>query len=209
MSDSCWIETFSGVRFQILEPTPEMVNIEDIAHALSNQCRWTGHVSRFFSVAEHSLWVSRLCEPQDALWGLLHDASEGYLCDLSRPIKYGSGIGPHYREIEERLMTAICERFGLPAEMPKSVKFADNTLLFTEKKQLMTAIEWDGDSVQKWNAEFGQSIADIQLVGYEPYGAKHLFLERFRELEKAQRWAEISKDISGDDIERMPFEHGA
>ena len=194
MTDSCWIETFMGKKFYILNPTEEMVCIEDIAHALSNQCRWTGHVSRFYSVAEHSIWVSRLCTPRDAMWGLLHDASEAYLCDLSRPVKHGSGIGPMYRQLEAKLMAVICKRFGLPEEMPHSVHAADNAMLFAEKKQLMTSIEWDNDSIHTWDASGGKNL-DVQIVGYGPYGAKHLFLERFRALEKAAKYQQASDEI--------------
>jgi hypothetical protein len=74
------ITTFSDVRFWPLLPNPDDIRIEDIAHALSNQCRFAGHAREFYSVAEHCVRVSQLCRPEEALWGLLHDASE----DLSQ-----------------------------------------------------------------------------------------------------------------------------
>src|ERR1035441_1601867 len=80
------ITTFSGVRFWPLIPNPADIRIEDIAHALSNQCRFGGHTREFYSVAEHSVRVSQLCTPENALWGLLHDASEAYLSDVTAPI---------------------------------------------------------------------------------------------------------------------------
>lgn len=194
MSDSCWIETCSGKKFYVINPTVEMVCIEDIAHALSNQCRWTGHVKRFYSVAEHSLWVSRLCKPEDAMWGLLHDASEAYLCDLSRPVKHGSDIGPIYRQIEAKLMAVICEKFGLSVDMPKSVHEADNAMLFAEKRQLMTAIAWDQESKDTCHVlEVPEAKAEI--VGYGPYGAKHFFLQRFQRLEKEQSYRRLREGI--------------
>src|ERR1035441_7448066 len=73
-----FIGTFSGLRFWPLDPDPDKILIEDIAHALAHQCRFGGHASKFYSVAEHSVHVSKLCAPKDALWGLLHDASEAY-----------------------------------------------------------------------------------------------------------------------------------
>src|ERR1017187_10636100 len=76
------ITTFSGIHFWPLLPNPADIRIEDIAHALSNQCRFAGHAREFYSVAEHSVRVSQLCPPEDALWGLLHDASEAYLTDV-------------------------------------------------------------------------------------------------------------------------------
>src|ERR1019366_9954250 len=80
------IRTYSGVRFKPLDPDPA-VGISDIAHALANQCRFGGHSSAFYSVAQHSVRVSEICAAEDALWGLLHDASEAYLVDVPAPLK--------------------------------------------------------------------------------------------------------------------------
>ena len=71
-----YIETVSGRKFYFLNPNPEDIDIEDIAHALSMQCRFTGHTKWFYSVAEHAIWVSYLVPVHLALEGLLHDASE-------------------------------------------------------------------------------------------------------------------------------------
>ena len=53
-----WMQTHSGLRFYPLDPRPEDIRIEDIAHALPMICRFNGHCSRFYSVAEHSLNVA-------------------------------------------------------------------------------------------------------------------------------------------------------
>jgi hypothetical protein len=79
-----FLGTFSGLRFWPLDPEPEKILIADIAHALAHQCRFGGHASKFYSVSENSVHVSRRCAPEDALWGLLHDASEAYLVELPR-----------------------------------------------------------------------------------------------------------------------------
>jgi len=141
-----WIQTFRGVQFWPLDPRPEELLIEDIAHALSMQCRFTGHVREFYSVAEHSVRVSnraaQLAGKDEILaallgrWGLMHDASETYLFDLARPVKHSPGM-VGYREAEARLMSVICERFHLPQEEPKQVRLADNELLSTEARDLM------------------------------------------------------------------------
>lgn len=144
--DAVWIETYSGKKFHLLDPQPDEVCIEDIAHALAMMPRFCGHTQRFYSVAEHSIHVSQTCESQDALWGLLHDASEAYIADLSRPVKHCTPVGPPYLEVEARIMAAVAAKFGLPEKMPPSVKHADTVLLFAEKEKLMFGLDW-GD---KW-----------------------------------------------------------
>lgn len=129
-----WIQTFTGRQFWPLDPRPEDIDLEDVAHALSNLCRFTGHCREFYSVGEHSVRVSWACDPGDAVWGLLHDASEAYIADMSRPVK---GNMPAYKAMERVVMAAVCERFGLAIEEPASVKRADNVLLFTEARDLM------------------------------------------------------------------------
>jgi hypothetical protein len=120
------ITTLSGIRFWPLLPNPGDILVEDIAHALAHQCRFGGHASKFYSVAEHSVHVSELCPVQDALWGLLHDASEAYLIDLPRPLKLLPEFAP-YREAERQLQRAVAARFGLPEDQPASVTEADDT----------------------------------------------------------------------------------
>jgi hypothetical protein len=124
-----WIQTFSGVEFYPFDPLPSEILIEDIAHALSMQCRYAGHVRRFYSVAEHCVRVAELLPIEDRLWGLLHDASEAYLVDLPRPIKRHSEIGRLYREAEAVLMESICDRFNLAPVEPDSVGVADKAML--------------------------------------------------------------------------------
>lgn len=105
-----WIQMHSGIAFWPMDPRADEVRLEDIAHSLSLLCRFGGHCSRFYSVAEHSVHVARLCSPEVALWGLLHDASEAYVVDLPRPIKRQL---PEYAEIEGLVQFAIAEHFGL------------------------------------------------------------------------------------------------
>jgi len=106
------ITTFSGISFWPLLPNPDDIRIDDIAHALAHQCRFAGHTRLFYSVAEHSVRVSQLCRPEDALWGLLHDASEAYLSDVPAPLKELPEFEP-YRAAERNLQGAVAQRFGL------------------------------------------------------------------------------------------------
>src|ERR1035437_8189217 len=133
------ITTFSGIRFWPMLPNPADIRIEDIAHALSNQCRFGGHAREFYSVAEHSVRVSQHCPPEDALWGLLHDASEAYLCDVPAPLKELPAFEA-YRAAERSLQGTIATRFGLAPEQPESVGDADRTILRVEIRDLLTSI---------------------------------------------------------------------
>lgn len=171
-----WCQVYPARRFWPLDPRPEEIEIETIAHALALQCRFGGHCREPYSVAEHSLRVSYHCDPEDALWGLLHDAAEAYLCDLPRPIKCQPEYAV-YREHEARIMAAVCERFGLPPQMPQSVRVADEVLLATEARDLI------GPHVlTEWRLAYAP-LDDGYLI--EPLHwsmAKRAFLRRFEGL---------------------------
>lgn len=134
-----FIQTYSGVKFFPLDPRPEDVRFMDIAHALSNACRYTGHCRHFYSVAEHSVRVSWHVPPEDGLRGLLHDASEAYLHDLARPIKASPGLA-FYRQQERRVEDVIMAVFGLQAEQPLAVTIADDRMAATEQRDLMLEV---------------------------------------------------------------------
>ena len=153
-TEDTFISTFTGKKFWPLNPQIDEVFIEDIAHSLSLICRFTGHTYCFYSVADHSLRVSRLAEKltmaqhgalslrvtaarEMALWGLLHDASEAYLCDVPSPLKRVPGFGQLYKGFERSLMGVIADRFELSPHEPSMVKDADRILLQTEMRDLM------------------------------------------------------------------------
>ena len=169
-----WMLTATGRQFWPLDPRPEEIDIEDIAHSLAHQCRFAGHCRFFYSVAQHSVLVSKVVPPEHAAWGLLHDAAEAYLVDLPRPIKRYSEMGDLYREIEGRLMRVICERFGLSAKEPLSVKFADDVLLMTEKRDVMPP------SPEPWR-ETAEPMEQI-IRPWTPNRAKIEFLRRVAEM---------------------------
>lgn len=139
-----WIQTRSGIRFDLLEPTVDMVDILDIAHALSNICRYTGHVRFPYSVAQHSVLVSDQLPPELRLQGLLHDATEAYVGDVATPLKR---LLPDYERIEARIWGVIAARFRLPVELDPRVKLADATLLQAERAVLLdkSPEPWDAD----------------------------------------------------------------
>ncbi|GAB9224901.1 hypothetical protein BDS110ZK18_67100 [Bradyrhizobium diazoefficiens] len=166
-----WIQTYTGRKFWPLDPRPEDVHIEDIAHALAMQCRFGGHCLRFYSNAEHSVLVSRF-SGDDALAGLLHDGSEAYLLDMLSPIKQ---FMPDYKAAEKRCQAAVYRAFGLPEVTPPAVKLADRRVLRTERMQVMA------DTGEPWVVDSEQPL-DTEIVGLAPLHARGLFLERFAEL---------------------------
>lgn len=172
-----WIETVSGIKFEFLDPKPDMISIEDIAHALSMNCRYSGHVKAFYSVAEHSVWCSYIVPPEHALAALLHDASEAYITDIASPVKQYLS---NYKEMEDVIMTAISKKFGFQWPMHKAVKYADLVQLSTEAYQLMPGKgeNWNmWDDIQRPAFEEGVAISC-----WQPALAKQEFLKRFREL---------------------------
>lgn len=166
-----WIQTRTGRQFFPLAPDPDEIEIEDIAHSLAFLCRFNGHCRDFYSVAEHCIRVSRLVSPENALWGLLHDASEAYLCDLPRPVKYQL---PTYREHEDRLQRVIAAKYALGWPEPADVKRADDALLATEKRDLM------GPEPASW--ELAAAPLPERIVPLPPARARAAFLARFAEL---------------------------
>lgn len=137
-----WVQTWNGVKLRILDIKPEDFNIDDIAHALSNQCRFTGHTKQFYSVCEHSIRVCNYIDDtypgnhREAYAGLMHDASEAYLSDIARPFKNLPEF-KFYREIEDSIMHKIAERFEFDWPMSDIVKEADDVLLGTEARDLI------------------------------------------------------------------------
>jgi hypothetical protein len=168
--DGHLICTYTDRWINPLDPDPEQIDLEDIAHALSNLCRFTGHCFKFYSVAQHSVHVSEIT---DSLWGLLHDASEAYLSDIARPVKLQTGFGGTYRRAETRLQKAVTESFKLPWPMPPEVKDADDLLLGAEMRDLMP-YRWQGP---EW---------DKPIDPWLPPKAKRRFLERY-ELLKSRK----------------------
>lgn len=190
-----WQRMLSGRRLDLLNPSPADIEIEDIAHGLARVARWNGQTvgPHAFSVAQHSLLVETIAGEIDAEWpaqwrlaALLHDAPEYVVGDLISPFK--TAIGLDYKAFELRLLTAIHERFGLPAILPTDVqsriKAADRIAAYFEATQLA------GFSTEEATIYFGQprdlaaETAHV-LAGLEPWDTAQVqlaFLSRFRDL---------------------------
>lgn len=132
-----WMQTAHGRQFWPLDPRVEEIHLDDIAHALSMQCRYGGHSLRFYSVAEHCVHVASKAPAGLELSALMHDASEAYLTDVIRPVKAHLA---NYKEIEANLERRIAERFGLPWPMQTEVKSLDERILQDERAQNMSHV---------------------------------------------------------------------
>lgn len=167
------IITASGRYVNVFDPDPDTIFIEDIAHALANQCRFGGHTKRFYSVAEHcivAIYNNRMLPVNILQWLLLHDASEAYLCDLPRPIKQHLCLSA-YSDIEDRLMKVIAERFRLcqlTDNQRNLIHTIDMEMLATERRDLLVQDDrvWDClNGVKPYNDKL-LALGHPELVKY-------------------------------------------
>lgn len=185
-----WIQTHTGRKVFPLWLKASDVCIEDIAHHLSHLCRFTGATKEFYSVAQHSVYVSLQCvdglkNADDgernllALCGLLHDASEAYLIDLPRPLKRHADFA-FYRTAEADAMLAIASAFDLPARFQElaCIKQADGRVLATEARDLMAPLHPEWRSLLEPYPR--------RIYGWSPELAKSVFVSRFEELTRAR-----------------------
>ncbi len=171
--DATWIQTASGRQFWPLNPCPSEISIHDIAHALANKCRFTGHCRDFYSVAQHSVIVSNLCrDPIDMKWGLLHDAAEAYLPDIAAPIK---PLIQGFDAIEEAVLRCVAHTFNLPWPYSAAVKHADLVALESERISLMAR------PPKPW-AVTGTVKPTGPIAALSPADARRLFLDQWNEV---------------------------
>lgn len=184
--DYRYIETYTGKLFHIENPVN--IDIEDIAHSLSMQCRYTGHSSRFYSVAEHSVLVSYIVDSKFAKSALLHDASEAYISDISSPFK---PLLENYKELEDRIMLSVADTFDLPPNFHEAdaVKLADVQALKLEAFYLVPSkgAAFKGLEKVEWPDLYGEDYwQEDRDFGFPPEKAKQLFLDRWRGLKNCK-----------------------
>ena len=161
-------------QFYFCNSGPDIVYIEDIALALSNLCRFTGHLDEFYSVAQHCVLASYLVPAEFALEALLHDASEAYCNDIAAPLK---ALLPDYRGIEKWVEGLISQKFGTPETISPEVKQADLIMLATERRDLFI------DDDTEWAILRGiQPTNEFTINPLLPRQARKLFMERWHEL---------------------------
>jgi 5'-deoxynucleotidase YfbR-like HD superfamily hydrolase len=167
----------SGAIFDYQNPWNSGFTIEDIAHGLSNICRYAGQCRAFYSVAEHCLHVSEVAKGHEYA-ALLHDAAEAFIGDVPGPLKCQLS---DYRQVEGEVERAIFSRFGLPTPLPKEVKNADMRVLASEQAQIMRP------GTDSWAQTSGLAYADITVLHLPPADAKQMFLDRFEYFSSRQR----------------------
>ena len=128
--------TYTGRRFWPTDPHPDDICLVDIAHSLAVQNRFCGHTREPYSVAQHCVLASDLVTIDMALEALFHDASEAYIVDIPRPLKYSPGM-EGYKPIEAKVQRVICDKYGLPFPLHEEIKMVDNLLGHAEMRDLM------------------------------------------------------------------------
>lgn len=174
---SC-IKTYTGVMFDPLNPDPQLIDIVDIAHALSMLCRANGHFRSFYSVGQHSINCMREAKARGytervQLACLLHDASEAYLSDVTRPVKQEL---PEYLDIEKPLQNTIWNKYldeTLSQEEYDQVFEIDDAILYHEFVALM-------DSQLSDTVPALSSVTEFAFIGFEQ--CEKEFLRLFRQL---------------------------
>lgn len=177
-NNELWIQTYKGNKFYLENPK---FDIEEIAHSLSLQCRFTGHIKDFYSVAEHSILVAGLTKELEgpAFEGLMHDAHEAYFSDLASPWKQ---VVPDYKRVEHSLEVAMRSEFNLPPVITEIVKMSDWVALFIEARALLNG------TLDDWRAPEGvRELADKKFEFFAPVclvprEAERMFMEVYEYL---------------------------
>ena len=166
-----WILTSTGKRFDLFEPDADMIDPRDISQSLAHLCRFNGHTREFYSVAQHSCIVAELVPEEHKLAALLHDATEAYLGDMTRPLKQWM---PDYLGFEDIVWASVCERFDLAIDLPACVRQADMIALATERRDLMPSDPaiWDClvgiepmiETIRPWSAAEARNTYHQRLM---------------------------------------------
>lgn len=167
------MHTFTGQKFYPLNPDIDTIVLEDIAHSLAHKCRYNGHTSEFYSVAQHSVLVSRAAASHK-LAALFHDAAEAYLPDVSRHIK---DLLNGYKEVEERLEAMIAEKFGYEYPYNEEVIRCDNAILRDEVLALFPSY-----SISDWPYISTVQPLGIEVHPWSPAQAESEFLNEAKKL---------------------------
>lgn len=178
-----FIETVTGDLFYMSKPT---FDIEAIAYALAKNCRFNGHSSIMFTVAQHSVLVMEIMERQnkydmacwqgDPLEGLLHDATEAYLTDIPAPFKH---LLPDFRAVDGQLETTLREHFKLPSKKTFACQRADWIALFLEADVHMRS----------------RGTIFVDPHGYRDLALNHPTYRDLRDQVREQGWRDVAENF--------------
>jgi len=171
-----WIQTSSGKKFSYLDPQPESICRRDIIIALSREQRYAGHALFNYTVGQHSVLCSQMIDQTYALQAFMHDFAEAYIKDIPHPLKMliDEESGGVLKDIEHRIMYAICDKYGVSYPFPREVKKADMRMMATERKYLL------GPSPEPWDVE--EEPYDIRIEYLEFYQVVNWMWSRWKEL---------------------------
>lgn len=181
---SRYIVTYTGRKFHPLDPTSNAICLLDIAHALALTNRYGGHTKYPYSVAQHSILISRALLDygyEAAIWGLFHDATEAYLGDIVSPLKRSRNMDG-YCEVEKELQRLIGDVFLLPQKIPSIVKVADKYIYFKEVKQLFSSRQ-----LKNIQPEYSSGTTLFENLKIEPWDwqyAKDQFMVCYEEVSR-------------------------
>lgn len=178
MTPPPWTITYTGRRVDPKSLRPSDLSIRDIAHSLSQLCRFGGHCPPFYSVAEHSIHTSRLLPSELALAGLLHDAAEAYLGDMVRPVK-AWGCSEEYRQAEAHILNAIGQIFSITQFDHPLVRRTDEVMLATEADLLFPS-----EDTSEWGLNALPTPKIMHLPHWDGFQAETRFMARFLHLRK-------------------------
>ncbi len=168
-----WIHTYKGHKFYAYDPHPDDIDIEDIAHALSLTCRYSGHCKHFYSVAQHCLLIAELAPKEYKLEALLHDAAEAYLTDIPRPIKYMlNGTDNRFSKLENKINAVIARKYGALEKLPEEIKELDYNIVADEALALFDPTpDWS-----KWYESLGVPAWKFVQINQHTVEDQYLYL---------------------------------
>lgn len=180
------IATYTGKVFDLINPKPEMVCIEDIAHSLAYTCRYTGHTRQFYSVAQHCVLMAENPDlPGDPMVKLLHDAGETYLGDIAKPWKRLLWVEKKQEStfpiervkiFEQRIQAVIGEALGVDLSYSAEVKESDIRMAATEIRDVM---KMGPDFI--WGYDLSNPVKEV-IFPWSPDHAEHRFLDAYKRL---------------------------
>jgi hypothetical protein len=173
--NSTSISLLNGGFFDYEAPERSRYDITDIARGLSHTARFSGQTQRVYTVAQHSVLVSKLVPPEHALEGLLHDGTEAFLCDVPSPLKR---MLPGYVELEKRAEADMCKRFGMKFPFHPSIKEADIRVFLAERRDMQPCV--------KEECYEGRGLAPYpnKIIAWDSHMSYIYFMRRFKELTK-------------------------